>query len=801
MRFERKVALILSIFSCYLILSLNFISAYGIGKVLQKERTTQFIIEPELKIVDAIEPITCDSSGYLTFHAIVENIPYELNIKGIEAYFYDIANDIYYNVSSALSCFPKSDIISNQEITCKIHSKEFLSKLPKCPFLFTSNKLYLTFEISYGEKTFKLTDEVEITIARSDAEPTLEINFNIASPPYPVPEINCKTGSEIDVPVVVHHSELLFGSLDWSFLVNATKGNLIECDELLTNDLGEDGKDKIFLCSLSISHTMFRECNEGEQVPVEIKLKNRNREIKSNFTTTLISRDLDLKLIVSTIEKIQCQIVDEKGLCYPKDPQKNVTVTITGNVPEKLKVFEARYKIDEGNITTTYCKKKTTNTYQCMVFITFDYLPLPQNKNQLTTKTRQLTIFFDVKYMNYYKNISDSTEFVMEGKAIDGLIDTLKVLEEDKIFFQKLKKFFDRWIVPAYNIVNFISTCCALLDMLSQLKDEGSKGLGKWIKDYLWKKLVGPTTGKDFSATLQKILDVLIGNGPGLVSCIAEKAMKLIDEEINSLKDFEKGKMTTELDIPDINKLVLHYYPECRAKNYWESIKSDFSSFFKTITKCIIFFLTFATLGVIPNELCNFMENPIVSNILAALNKILAAVSYLSLLNVYNNNLKSIVLARERINLQLKAKNIIIEYTEAFRKTMETLSINIASNLLLNNLTSPSYDMVKLVFISDREGVLNNNDEVCSGDKITIDYDFEKLTQFRDFLSQLSISNSYSRTLRLDKIKGTYGPIDIDLLLGIDPRNPPPSETYTFTLRYENTKLEYKLKYINHTCD
>jgi hypothetical protein len=334
-----------------------------------------------------------------------------------------------------------------------------------------------------------------------------------------------------------------------------------------------------------------------------------------------------------------------------------------------------------------------------------------------------------------------------------------------------------------------MSTCCLLQDLLNQLKGD----LGGGIKDYLWKKLVGTSTN-----TLQKILDGLIGNGPGLVSCIADKAIKLIEDEQQKLQAFEDGQITTTFDIPDIVDLITQYYPECRAKNYWESIKSDFN--WQTILKCVGIFLAFQLIfQVPPPALCNFMKGPIMSNIISAMNKLLAAISFIALLNTYNMNLKSIALARERMNIQLQAADIMAAYADILAKTMETLATSLAVNSLLYNLTYPTAETVKLVFISDRTGVLDNGDEICSGDPVTLDYNFEKLNITGDFTSEITLMNSHTRTLHFNSLKGAYGPYDTDVLLGTDPRSDP-SEDYTFTLRYQDKRLDYTLKYVNRTC-
>jgi hypothetical protein len=252
-----------------------------------------------------------------------------------------------------------------------------LSRLPYCPFDKTVNNFYLTLDISYGNKKVKISDGKDFILTRSGTKPKLEVNFEVSAPPYPVPEINCKTGSEIDVPVVIKNAETMYGDITWSFLVNGTSygGNLIDCEKILTRD-GE-GKEDIYICELVIANTAFPGCVGNEGVEIGVRAQNKDYDISGNFTTRLVSEDLNLGLSLSRIETLQCQIIDENGTCVPKEPQQNVTVRITGNVPAKIRVFETRYKLGDSNITTTYCNRISGNKYECLAFITIDKLPMP----------------------------------------------------------------------------------------------------------------------------------------------------------------------------------------------------------------------------------------------------------------------------------------------------------------------------------------------------------------------------------------------------------------------------------------
>jgi hypothetical protein len=820
---EKSLLIFSVIFASYLIFSLNFVGAYEIGEA---NRRIRFVIEPSLKIAEDIQPFTCDSSGYITFKAYVENVPEQFEIKNIEAKIYDNSLDRYYDISTAVVCAPKTKLISNQEITCKISIRELLSLIPNCPLTFYSNPFYLSFDISYLDKNVRVSDSKEITITKEGTKPSLEINFNAATPPYPIPEINCKTGSEIDVPVVIHHAETFFGPIEWSFSVNNTRSSFIECEKIVSNAQGNEGRDDIYLCSLTIPNTIFTNCEEGSEITIEIVAKTKKDEIKADFSTVLVSKELELHLSIGELGKIECQIVDKEGACYPKDPQRNVTVTITGNVPEKLKVFEARYKIDNEKETLTFCKKRTSTTYSCMLFVTYDKLPLPQRKDDKTTKTRQLSIFFDVKYMNYYKNISATTQFVMEGKALDELLNTLNVLEKEGLFLKKLKKFVDfmqKYVIP---FVNFLSKCCLVPNLIYQMSqkvlgEEGAKkSLSEILEAYLHRKIIiiydsianllPPLSfklyaQKVYEEVVQKLiknvfLDLLKTSGIRSLLCIIESGEKIIKNEQNNLEKFERGEITS-LEIPKYSffeyvwKLIEANAPDCLKQQTWGFIK-HWSNLLGYLCGFVIFIVMYYHPSFV-GKVCDVIMKA-TGPLDIALNLSSMLLGLLMQLNAYNRIHKSLALARERINLQTKATQIISDYTNYFENTMEALILNTATSKIITEIFEPPKDMVKLIFISNRKGVLKSGDEVCYGDKITIEYDFEKLAETKDFIPQLSISNSNTKTLRFSEIKGVYGPYEIELILGVDTSSP--SEIYTFTLKYEDKSVSYQLKYVNHPC-
>jgi hypothetical protein len=786
---EKRKALVMLfvIASCYLIFSLAPVAAYQVGDFFSQVegKHVMLSIEPALKIIDDIRPMECGSTGAVTFRAYVDNVG-EFGITGSEALIEDVYTGTYYNVTDALTCTPKTRLISNQEITCSLSVKTLLAKLPKCPLDSVENRLYVSFDISHSNMKSKVTDSRSIAAVGAGVEPAMEVDFAISQPPYPIPLINCNTGSEIDVPVVIHHAEKLFGGVQWSFAANGTSSNAIECSKLLSRT-GE-GREDIYLCMLTVSSTLFTKCEEGIETTVAVYAKSGDYNLTGEFTTTLTSQDLDLRIKISDLETVECQIVSEDGLCIPRDPQRNVTVTITGNVPERLKVFESRYKIDSANTTTLLCNKLSSSRYQCMTFITLDNLPVPSNKSSTTTKTREITVYFDVKYLNYYTSISAKTDFEMEGTALDELIDTINLLKKDESTLSAIKNITDWYMEKAYIPINTLEQCCTSKDFAKNLKE---KKYGKILLDFAKAYFVGNAETGWGAA-----LNIITQNGPGIVSCVAEKGMKDVQNQIDNLKNFEGGTVTSEIKIPSVSEMFEDYIAECTAKNFWDRIKAS-----KWVALCLLIRAVLdAAAGGLGETLCNIWNNPVFSAIRQLINMLLLIASVLLLYNGVNEALKNMALSAERINLQLAASNAMTEYANKLQNTMETLATSISINSALQNITSPVYDTVKLLFVSDRSGVLSNGDSICSKDQIAIDYDFEKLNQTQDFKSELFIhSSSRSKTLHFDALKGTYGPYDVDALLGADPATSP-SELYTFTLSYESKTLDYELNYVNKPC-
>ncbi|MCD6591281.1 MAG: hypothetical protein J7K72_04905 [Candidatus Aenigmarchaeota archaeon] len=797
-------------FACYLVFSLPFISAHETG-LLFSDRTG---IEPRLVILNDIPPISCSSRKYVDISLFVENVP-EFDIKKAEMFVFDKDRESAYDVSSAISCFPTSNLVSNQEIKCRIKAAELLANTPKCPLKRIENRLDMILTLASPNKEIKVSASKSLIFYDPRVKPEMHIDFQATKPAYSKPVVNCRTGSEVKVPVVVTHSESVFGNISWSYTLNKTReyaGSLIKCERVYREYGDEYGRKDVYLCSLVIGSASFSECKEGLTVPIGIKLRFNRNELYDEFSTTTVSKDLNLMLSLGHLGRIECQIIDKNGTCIPKQPARNITATITGNVPDGIELIEAVYKLGKGNATSTLCRKRAIGSFECPVFITLDKLPMPEG-NRTTKKSRQLFMSFDLKYLNYYINISDRTDVLMEGKVISDVLNTRNKLDEDSRFLKALKRLsniLDNVVVW----VNFASRCCKLVDLASQmaqkvLGEEGKKkSLSEILDEYLNKMTSKvPKWGmKDFAVGVLKkskilrglIIDTLRQSGPKVIGCVAESGIKIIEKEKERLVKFENGEIKERVEIPDTYgfwTLIKDNAPKCFAKAAWRSVRS-WTFWFSWL--CSILMLVFAFYSpVIVGKICEWMTK-ISGPIQGMLNVLVALIAVLSIYEAYKKINEAVVLVRETINTQIKASNAMSDYLSEYKKSIENIIEGQMLNEYMSSVINPPMDMVMLKFVSDRVGVLSNGDEVCSGDMLSIEYNFEKLGQTKDFVSKLTISPG-GRTLVFDGLKGVYGPYDVDIVLGTNPKEDK-SQAYSFILVYQDKTLVYKLKYINHAC-
>ena len=235
MEFKNWAILTFSILSACLILSIPFSSAYMISDVTNPEDTKKISLQeafqPEVTLLSEIPPLSCDSSGNIEFMLFFSNLLPGFNIAEIKAEIVETNYDRKFDVSSAFTCSPDSSLINNEEVRCRLNANELLSLIPNCPVGQINPDLDLSFTLETEQGNVTASKSVELVLTESGNEPELSINPKITYPPTKL-EYNCRTGTEISLPVQVRHAELLSGSPSWSvkFANGGYREDIIACN-------------------------------------------------------------------------------------------------------------------------------------------------------------------------------------------------------------------------------------------------------------------------------------------------------------------------------------------------------------------------------------------------------------------------------------------------------------------------------------------------------------------------------------------------------------------------------------------
>ncbi|NIO20386.1 MAG: hypothetical protein GTN76_06505, partial [Candidatus Aenigmarchaeota archaeon] len=740
---KKQIPTVLIFAACYLIFSLPFVYAYIVGDYIEPERKVRMsVLQPTLHIVDDLKPIDCESSDYINFRMFIDNLQSWSNITNIEAYVVDLSKtDTKYDVTPSLLCTPKTNIISNEEISCHINIEELLFRIRACPLQRIDNifEIYLDVQTEAGMK--RLSGSKTIIITEAGIQPELKIDFNAVYPPMQIPRINCLTGSIIDVPVVLDHTEVFYGKTEWSLRINESQEfrELIECELTLEGDYRQEGKSDIYMCILTIPSTFFPTCVRGD-VSVKIIARNGEHRIYDSFDTKTYSQQLNLGLYIEDLDLMECKIINENGTCIPTNPQQNITVTIVGNVPKYIEAFDFSYALGDENETDTYCRRDRYNLYECIVFITKDTLPMPSGTGT-TTESRDLNFSMQIKHINYYQTLSETTTVGMEGTAIHDFLSAKKTLEEMKKRLEDWNKVKDVLEDAAW-LIDFISLCCKIVNIERQLND--LKFLQQMLEKYgrtlpgVWGQINAAVAaqlkerllkiekiGEEIWVLLQflqsEIKSIIMSAGPGIIGCIGEAALKAVDIEIENIEKFESGQINQPLDTPDNILDYLKSLVSCAAENFWDNIKSRWLGYLCAVA---VFVVNIICQGCLTSvcKIITEIAGPLKFFITLALMIVNTIIMGISI----NMATEAISLAREEINILTMGNNALADYMENMKNTF--LAIALAQvNDQLYKFIQPTIaaDMVRLFFISSRTGILNYDDEICRGDSLTIEYNFE----------------------------------------------------------------------------
>jgi hypothetical protein len=791
------------------------------------------LLEPRLKVTEDLEPISCGSSGYRTFEMYVENVQSEFDIVEMKAYVGG------YNITSALSCSPKENVISNEKISCRLNVNELLSDLPECPLRRIDNIFEINIKILTDTGFLSLSDSKTLILIESGIEPSLEITLES------VPEVNCKIGSEINIPVLIDHAEVFYKNIEWSFIFNSTKEyeNLIECDISLSGDYTLEGKDDVYLCKLSIPDTLFFECSPGEEISLGIKAKNRDYEIEDNISAMTYSQDLDLGLQITDFpNSVECQVINKEGLCVPKDPQRNFKIRITGQPLSNLEVFGFVYTLANEE-TNTLCEREETlgeQSYSCLLFL--PSLTLQETDAGIFEGSEEFNFSLNTRYLNYYTPLSSSKTLTFKGSVSNEIVDRKRALESLKKEMETLRRYYE-WAMEVLGFFKMLVCCCGLAEFVEVVGgtvaaetiettiEEGLMEGFKVLYESLWvviKENVASEAAKEVLAS---------SAGISAVECFLKAHEKLVDDVIEKLEEFEEEDVSEfDLEIECMEGGFPNYIFCIMTKPWWWScvasttakkildsitcglwgcIKDCFLSAFGSLglaiciatgqcsaeecLKCSTYINSCAAIILVIiyygaeeiSKYCNYVKT--------ALNVISMVIGFLFMWISFSNTQHYIEVALEQMDLQTKAaKDFAIVMEDHIESQMDFITnISTTTNLFQAFQSAFEFPTVSLFFNSTRTGkMLEYNETVCKDDGIIIEYEFNRLNATGDFDLGGSLKIIGGRTLYLTGLNGTIGPHKaVDLF-----DDPDSSGEYDFMLSYPYGSVTYKLYYYNQTC-
>ncbi len=291
--------------------------------------------------------------------------------------------------------------------------------------------------------------------------------------------------------------------------------------------------------------------------------------------------------------------------------------------------------------------------------------------------------------------------------------------------------------------------------------------------------------------------------GPGVIGCIGEAAMKAVDIEIENIEDFERGAINRELSVPGNILDYLKSLVTCVGESFWNNISSRWKGYLCMVATFLLSKTPAAGVVTFLCKVITTLSGPLKIMVTLALLLMNAVIMDIAI----NIATEAVAVAREEINIQLRAQNILADYMEYMKNTL--LAIAMARvNSEVHGILRPDIaaDQVSLYFISDRTGTLDYDGEICRGDTLTIKYNFEKLNLTENFISRLVMQNferPFTTALLLPGLEGEYGPYSIDSILRTNPNNNP-SSLYAFTLGYTvegvTQQVGYRIYYNNETC-
>jgi hypothetical protein len=847
----------------YLILSLTFVSAYSIGESMNPGHGADISLgefDARLNIVGEFPPLECGAAGRTHFEIYPENIPQNSRVAGIESFVSNALTGERYDVSLAVSCAAPDTLISNQLVQCSLNTGTLLSLLPQCPISKPENVLEIALVLDTDSGQKRVSASKSLLVLQQDIEPSLKIYWDILPLERQDREINCLAGDILSIPVMISHSEVLYGSMEWSFILNGTReysGESISCSLSYPGTFTQDGRTDMYDCTLTIPNTMFPECVPNDFVSVAVRLQNGRYDIKDETDMSLFSEPLTLGMHIERYPSvIVCQAVSQQGACVPKSAQQTASVMITGNIPEKLRAFDFSYSVGDEQPSGAICERTTPDAhfYKCDIFIPMANLQgTPADNPTDFSGSYILNMSLTTQFLNNYTRLSDSKTIAYTGKLDSGVVDRMKQLEHMKNLIERHRNNYEN-AMKGLEWLKKVICCCALsffVGAAAKVVTESlvKEGLGAGLivlSEVIWIFIKNQITAK-------VAMQLLIEFGVGVVECALKAQEKAVQDTMKTLEDFQNKE---DFSAADVTKKLgtcqegdrtqkttcwIKYWmknaacsAQSTAQRFLSSIscgmtdclgKGCFLSFFGPIgfavcvalrscglskcKDCAILFVACAFIiavlwgtGLAPgaSKVCNIIG--------MGLEAVAIGFGFIYLAVSMGDTKRYTDTAMAQVENQMKmAEDFRMSMTEYQKSQMDFLADLTNDTVIFSSLSKGMNLPAASMFFRSVSGgnLLEYNETICKGQEITIDYDVRSINASYIEIARLSIIGPEGTSITLalpvasQGLNGTIGPDDPDNLFRLSPDYTPSGE-YDFIMDYSYGLASYKLYYVNETC-
>lgn len=847
---------VIAFFSSYLILSLPFISAMAIGDAMEDPSGEGSKIafgefDPSLTIIDDIPPVECGDSGTIRFRMYFENVPENVRIRDIDAHLSNTGTGERYSIGPAVTCSYGSAIVSNQMITCTIDKGKMEMSLPQCPLRYVGNifELKVTYEDQSDVRTLSATKGMIIT--EKGLSPSMRIYWDVFSGEQRLKEsrVNCETGSIIRVPLLIDHAEVLQGNMHWSFTLQGKEygPGSIDCELAYPGTLASEGRSDIYTCDLMIPSSLIPDCIPNTQADVGIRLINGEFDMTGETQVTLYEEPLVMGMQITEYpSNAECQIITYEGACIPRDPQRTVRLRITGNIPERVKVFDFRYSLDGGDPSATICERTSgdSHVYECPIFLPVVSLEGPEDPDDpemVFTGSQKLNLSVNTQFLNHYNMFHDSKTIHYKGEIYDDTVDRMKAIGKHKGIIKWIMNNYKE-IMLSIRVLKNLVCCCSLSDFIGtvggavadvtieKIVEEGLAEGAVVFAESLWIVI-------ESEMTTTVLISIFADLGIEGVECYLEAQMDVLDDAMETLEDFEGDDFTLK-EISD---------KPCREGSTIDKVKcwlDIFGCALENTAKKVLDSLTCGVWGCFSDcakglgTLCFATGKCSVGRCWECLGSILGCIALITTLVLTGTasaagkicsyvlmglNVSSVLIGfiflwvstsdtQDYFDLSMAQMEKRMEVQGDFQVSMQDhvesqqgFFEGIANRTRIFSLFGSGFRMptASVFFRSASSGsLLKYNETVYSGESFYIDYDVKRMNLSHVDVGELTITrpDGSPPSLVLPDVNGTIGPYDPDNVFTVSPGYHPSGE-YDFVMDYTYGFASYRLNYENGTRD